>query len=176
MSWYNFAIKPIKSRSQMLDEKADIAEKYLQNLGNELLRIRNSLPENIIKQSSITLVSDSSLMEKNLKGEEKIRIGEKRIISDIKQLTLNLMQLEVQMNGKIIKRKWKSFKKKKGSLLEVKTTTPKYTQQAIQTLAKKFNTIKSADEWENYFNQFNLRQEFEFNGMFYWKKRYVTIF
>ena len=170
MSDYSYIIKPIKSWSQILEEKANIAEKYLQNLGNELLQIRNLIPKDRTQQFHTSSVTSSSLTEKKHK-EAKIKRREKRVISDIKQLTLNLMQLEAQINRKNKKRKWKSFKKKRESLLGIETT-PKHIQQDTQQSVKNLTTGERVVEWDNYFNQFEnykIRQEFEFNGMFYWE-------
>ena len=65
MSKFDLALKPIKSQSEILEEKSNKAEDYLRKLGNELFQLRSTKSDLSNKNNSITpSVSEFSQKQK----------------------------------------------------------------------------------------------------------------
>ena len=163
------SLKQVKSQRELLEEESNRAEKYLQKLGNELLQFRNLYSDfDSLNISSISSVSDFSPKQKKpIVSKKKVNKRQKKIVSDIRQLTLNLMQLEAEMDRKEnIKR---TLFEKSEELLLVTEASQDKIKQSNKSPEKSLKLDDKFDEINDYFNQFNnykIKSKIEINGKF----------
>lgn len=165
----NFELKLIKSPEEILKEKADDAEKYLQKLGQSMLILRNQPADlNLLNTSSSSQITDSSSADKKRKvTKSKVKKIQKKVVSDIKQLTLDLMSLEAELDKKDSKKKRNSFRKSDKQKLMVEDVEPQAPKCSHLSPIKFFKAETVHDECEDYYKNFKnykIRQQVEISG------------
>ena len=176
-------MKQVKSDQIIIKEKASLAEGYLQRIGKELYRLRNSWNESEVTvfSNSSSIIGSSPIEKKKKMVKRKLKRAKRIKESDIKRLTLNLILLEAELDTKereekieIKKnsRKWSSLDKRSRypEAKEISISDDSEIQINVSSPEKLINReSRYAAEKEEYFNQFKnykIRHESDNLGMF----------
>ena len=164
----NFKIAPCKTQNEILEEKADAAERYLKKLGREMNLLRNPLanfdPLNISISFSVT---DSSTEKKLKPTNKKLKRRQKKVASNIKKLTLDLILLEAELDMKDNKRKRNSFRKSDKQKLVVEETGAQNSNLwdlSPIKCTKKEVTYEDNSDYYSQFKNYKIIRKSEQNG------------